>query len=172
MPFTSSVGSLNRAPDSYSAVLKQFQVDTAPRYQPSNGETFCATFATDVALALGVVLPTVWGANGGVGTPIGAPSGGGFCRLMANDLADWLASRDGLAFGWVGTNESDAMACAIQGHPTLAVWKNPNGGHGHIAWLLPVAAAEPMIAQAGEHCGYMSLSSGFGQLPVEYFTHP
>ena len=52
-----------RSQDRYLAVVRQFDVDTAERYRVRDttgdglADTFCNVFATDVAQAMGVLLP-------------------------------------------------------------------------------------------------------------------
>jgi len=170
MPFARSFGSSARDPATYDAVLEQFGFDSAPRYQPTNGATYCATAAEDAAAACGVVLPKVYGANCHVGKPING-DGSPFCYLQANDLQDWLASIDGSGVGghgWVEAESlADAQAKASLGYPTLATYKNP-AGHGHIAFIM----SDGTLAQAGAKCGYhIPFGEVFGALPARFWYH-
>lgn len=170
-PFTIACSSRCRSPVHLQEVVAQFDVAHAQRYQPSGSSTYCATFATDVALALGVVLPTVWGSNGNVGTPMG----GGFNRLQANDLMAWCAGADGRVFGWQEVDVLTAIQRSSSGFPTFVLYLNP-AGHGHIAVCLPSSGGQMLIAQAGVTCFEGgTLERGFGsdrgRIPVRYFTH-
>ena len=53
--------------------------------------------------------------------------------------------------GWQQTDADSAQNMAKDGLPTIALWKNEKGEHGHIAIVRPgsVDARGPAVAQAG-----------------------
>jgi len=141
-------------------VVQQFQVESAERYRARDvtgdgrPETFCNRFACDVAEAAGVPLP----------------------YMLVNDLVMWLATAPGRLAGWQQVEEADARRAAELGELAVACYYNRNGGHGHIAVLVPPrpgdAPCRTYIAQAGAHnFSHGTLQSGFGGLPVSFFLH-
>jgi len=151
-----TTGSAYRAPAILDDIVDQFQVEKHPRYAPGDGKTWCATFAWDVSRALAAELPHWW---------LGK-------ELTANTLADWL-SVTGPSHGWHPTSAEDAQAAANIGRPAVAIWKNPGGGHGHVAVLVPShGASGVVIAQAGaSNFVRRPLADGFGNLPVLFYSH-
>lgn len=168
MNFEFSSGTADRSPANLLAALRQFHVDTAPRYQPTpDGKTtYCSTFVWDASRALAAEVPHWWG-----------DSNGGVTQLRANNQIDWLAGIDGRANGWVECNEDEAVAAAAQGCPAVVGYRAPDGETGHIALAMPTSFVAPgvtvTVAQAGRHCGYgFSRAAAFGSLPTRYFKHP
>lgn len=165
-----------RSPVHLVAVAQALGLGVEPRFQPEGATTFCATAAVDFCGGMGVTLPAVWGENGGIGTPLGpSPNAGGYRRLRANDLQDWLAGKDGVDFGWMVVDELSAIQRASSGFPTLVTFKNP-GGEGHIAGVLPSSDGRVIIFQAGKRSFYAEpLEAGFGAdrkaIPVKFFSH-
>jgi hypothetical protein len=134
-------------------VIAQFPVTTSARYLPANGVTWCNIYAWDVSRALGCEIPHWWQGR----------------EQTANNLVDWLSSV-GPDYGWAECNEDQALDNANNGLPTFVTYKN-QGGHGHIAVVLPGGSLT--IAQAGlSNFVGKPLTSGFGNLPVQFFSHP
>jgi hypothetical protein len=130
----------------YDNVINQFAVDSNPRYQPRDGNTYCNIYAWDVTKAMGAEIPHWVDANGN-------PSVQGQGReLDANATNAWL-NQHGAKNGWRKVSAEEAQAMANQGHPTVASWDN-QGGIGHIAVVRPgeVSSNGPAIAQAGSQC--------------------
>ena len=142
-------------------VVSQFLVEVSLRYQgrdvtgDGRAETFCNFFARDVCFALGVSLPEA---------------------MRANEIHDWLLARatEKHAPGWEVVDGHVAQRMADEGQVALASWKNPSGGPGHIAVLVPSLGESGIwIAQAGrENFSRGRVERGFGTLPVTYFAHP
>lgn len=129
-------------------------VDPAGSYclLPRDGVTHCNEAARFLCAALGVPL-----LNG-----------------LANQQRDWLAA----STEWQTVDRETARQRINSGFPTLIVYKNPSpnpDAHGHIALGVPPPLTDP----AGLYCAAAGLrntnsapvSSQFGSLPVEYFTH-
>lgn len=153
--YSYSNGSDNRSIAMLAQVLRQFHVDTDPRYQPLEGETYCNIFAWDVSRALACELPHWWRGQ----------------EQTANMLERWLMDH-GAEYGWLKANASIAQGKACQGYPAIALWANPSGGHGHIAFLMPIAAMDIVLAQAGKRCGYdVGYNEAFGVLPATFWWH-
>jgi hypothetical protein len=126
----------------------------SPKYMPHNGSTFCNVFAEDVTKAMHAPLP----------------------RMMANDLHNWLKSPAGKRAGWDQISAKAAQHRANEGQPTVAVWHNDAGVHGHIAMVRPghmAGPGNPATAQAGaRNFLHGHMRDGFGSAhPVLYFTH-
>lgn len=154
LPVTALVtnGSTDRSPGNLDAVVAQFQVETHPRYRPGQGSTWCATYVWDVTRALAAEIPHWWIRD----------------ELTANLSIGWLALQ-GQSHGWRGVTRDEAIASANIGRPTVVTHRAPGGKHGHMAIMLPGG----YISQAGEtNFQRATLESGFGTLPVEFWTHP
>src|SRR5579859_3675824 len=119
-----------RSADQLVKVLAEFDVVHNPRYAQRGGSTYCSTFAWDATRALGAEIPHWWVGH----------------ELNANALFDWLET-PGSLFGWEPCDASGASDFAGQGKPAVAVWKNPAGGSGHIAMIVPTpdGATGPFI---------------------------
>lgn len=149
---------------SYSNLLNQFHVETNPRYavtyKDGTKETKCNIFAQDVTAAMGAPLP----------------------KLMANDIGDWLNTKaEGGANGWKRISVREAEEAANQGKPTIALWENPDGPHGHIAMVRPGTpndtrgVAEAQSGGSGAVLNATHLKTAFndqgGDKLIEYWTH-
>lgn len=143
---------LARTPELYAKIVGQFDVEHAVRYAPTAKATFCNIFATDVAAAMGAVLPHWWMGK----------------ELSVNALVPWLRTT-GRDYGWEQVaNAHVAVAGALAGMLTVATLLGDP--HGHIAVVLPVDG-EPTIAQAGRrNFARAPLSAGFGLKTPEFFT--
>lgn len=162
-------GSDNRSASSLVHVVAQFDVENNERYRPGvPGPTWCNIFAWDVTRALGCEVPH-WIRGK---------------ETNANELAAWLegvmatngGKLQGPAHGWRSCSRADVRARALQGFPGLVTYVNPNPSRpGHIAVVMPSSIAvgdDVQIAQAGAKCySYAPLASGFGTLPVRFWTH-
>lgn len=118
--------------------------------QPANGVTHCNEAARFMCAALGVPL----------------------VNDLANKQRDWLAA----STEWMPVDAETARGRAESGFPTLAVWKNPTGGHGHIALLVPAPLTNPghiYVAAAGaSNTNSAPIERQFGlSLTPEFFTH-
>jgi|GEM_PF-2395758 len=177
----------NRSPENYYNVIAQFQVETAARYQPNEGETFCNIFVWDVCAAMDTILPHFFTAD-----LMPASLDDYYYTGSANVRACFLEVR-GIEYGWRVVEEKEAQQRADEGYPTIGVWKNPdaeaddNGvsslrpsGHMMIVRPSPIGVPYrlrkgPYIAQAGETntmTGYVSEIMGFfKRSQVIYYTH-
>ncbi len=92
-------------------------------------------------------------------------------RALGAELPHWVRAHGG-RYGWRTVGPDEAQAAANRGEPTIALWKNPEGPHGHIAFLLPAGTGGPRFAQAGER-NFLdgSFADSFGSRTVEYWTH-
>lgn len=171
--FTSLEG--QRSPAALQAVIRQFGVKVNKRYQPISTpkpETFCKTFAEDVALAMGITFPH-WVDSAVDGNPAAVGKG---VELNINAGIDWLNTHGCVRYGWKPALESDAIAATIRGELALIVEKT-KVGHGHVAIGSPPQPGENpgyfWIAQAGMSCfEHAPISKGFGNIKPIYFTHP
>lgn len=153
---TSSV--LDRSPARLMAIVAEHHLRGFARYQPRDvtgdgkPETWCNLFAQDVSEAMGAPLPR---------------------RTTANGLYAWLQSDDARVKGWEETTQHIAQRMADEGQLSLAVWLNVLGP-GHIAVLVPsLGELGCWIAQAGAtRFSRAQLRAGFGDLPVQFFSHP
>ena len=153
-----------RCPGHLLGVAAQFRVESEPRYQPRDGNTFCNIFVWDVTSALGAEVPH-WVDD--AGNPC-APGHGR--ELSANALCDWLESDAALERGWRTVGSAEAELEAGEGRPVVATLRN-QAGHGHVAILLP-SLRGPRIAQAGAHNMFDApLARGFGATAPTFFAH-
>lgn len=145
-------------------IVRQFDVEHAPRYAPRDGRTWCKTFLWDVLSALGCgEVAAHWVDRSGVPAKPGAM---GAHETRANDVVQRLSHR---LYSWREVSAADAYAHAELGRPAVAGWYNLNGGSGHVAIVLP----GHVVGQAGKtNFVGRSLASGFGSLPVTFWTHP
>ena len=174
----------HRGAHDYASVIDQFRVETSARYEPGT-DTYCNIFVWDVTRAMGAEIPHYVLEN-----PAGA-SGvdelGKFTapadllkELKVNPTVAWL-TKSGVYHGWKRVEAKAAQHMANDGHPTIAIWPNPDAQQpGHVAMVrpgsLPLGPEGPAIAQAGrlvldaDH-----LDTGFKdpalQRPVQYWYH-
>lgn len=158
--------SSSRSPEALRAVLAQFNVESSPRYQPKRGAdgkltTFCNIFMWDATRALMAEIPHWVGEEGDRR------------ELNCNNTLGWLELH-GPAAGWRETKDPlVAAAHASNGGPAIVIWRNPSGGPGHVAMLLPSSGTEVRIAQAGARCLFDVPLDEFGVVHGRrYFTHP
>lgn len=165
-----------RSADALNTVIDQYYVATNSRYARTSSATYCNIFSWDVTRALGAEIPH-WLKNN---KPASSTTSGAY-ELNVNATYNWL--RDyGASYGWTKITAKEAQARANAGYPTIAIWKNPSGGSGHIAIVRPEgngysysASKGPVIAQAGaSNFNYGNVSTGFGSSrmgDVLYYTH-
>lgn len=157
-----------RSPQATRDVVAQFGVDTAPRYAPRDGVTWCNIFVWDWSRAMGAELPHWVNAQG----LACAPGDDGARETRANEL---LRRMEAGAWGWHGVNPDMAVERAWRGCPTVVGWRAPDDDRpGHIAVLLPTPMHDLVlrIAQAGRTCAAdMTLAKGFGTKPVRFYVH-
>lgn len=156
-PSTLAVGPGN-GPQRTNDVLDSLNVERNPRYLPSgpkgNRTTWCNRFAQDALRQLGVPQQH-------------APSG------LANQMNDFL-NKKGAVNGWRRVSAQEAQQMANLGKPTLATWKNPTGGHGHIGVIRPgeLKGGSPTMAQAGgRNFNNGTVRQGFGSKEPQYFVY-
>jgi hypothetical protein len=119
--------------------------------------TYCNVFVSDCTRAFACEIPHWWHGK----------------EQTANENIGWLNSGHGALHGWVkNIDETGARVSALVGRPTVAVWRNPNPNiPGHMAMVLPDHDAL-VIAQAGrENFERCRLNVGFGDRPVEFWSH-
>jgi hypothetical protein len=70
--------------------------------------------------------------------------------MQVNDLVPWL-KKEGRKKGWYRIQIQEAYKKGTEGHPTIAIWENPEGDHGHVSIVRPgnPDSRGPAIAQAG-----------------------
>jgi hypothetical protein len=165
------IGLNERSTKNYLAAVKQFEVETNPRYarghaKPGIGkETYCNIFLWDVTVAMNCeVAHWIDPATG-----VEVPKGKGI-ELSANGVCDWFSTHS-LTFGWMKCGKTKAMERASVGFPAVVLWKNP-GGIGHVAIVLP-GTDFCHIAQAGTVNFFdQPLDKGFGSArPLVFYTH-
>lgn len=172
-------GASKRSPAAYRSVINQFDVENNPRYavnQKGTGDTYCNIFVWDVTSAMGAEIPHR------IERDTGAPvsSGGDNIQSMnANRMTDWL-NNYGPQYGWYEVSAEQAQALANRGSPAVAVWKNKEGGHGHVQVVSPSedGAYDPSrgvaIAQAGRllrNYTYITKIYSSRLKDVQYFAH-
>ncbi len=188
LPYTAgAVGSPDdRSPERLDAILDQFNVATAGRYQPTLSATYCNIFAWDATRALGAEIPH-WvsrdtGAPYAYDTALSYRENAARAREMtANALFDWLEARAG-TIGYREATQEQAREAANAGRPAVAIWKNPDPGRsGHIVVLRPHDPDQPgspsgtYVAQAGlRNSSYLEIGKAFGGgrlSAVRYYIH-
>lgn len=157
-----------RNPDVLEAVVQQFDVVHAARYQGSGSTTWCNIFLWDVTRALGCEVPH-WVDASLNPAPMGPPNR----ELSANAVCDWLEVQ-GARFGWMKVDGDLAQEAASKGEPVVIAWKNPSGGSGHVAIAVPDPSdlCELLSAQAGAvNFVGKPYTAGFGARPVSFYCH-
>ena len=148
--------------DRLHAIVKQLDVENAPRYRASKTATYCNIFVTDICRAWGVA-PHHWC------HPItGQPTERGVGHeLSANKMCAWFKSF-GAAHHWVEADKKTATDAARRGHLVVLTWRNPEPKKsGHVAVLLP----EGTIAQAGRRNFVgQTVAQGFGQAQPTFWV--
>lgn len=156
-PLTNGPG--ERSPEALLAVVRQFEVETAPRYARRRIEgygtvTWCNRYVADVTKALGCPVP----------------------YQRANEMVGWLERTAGQRAGWREVQSAIAGLLTQRGMVTVLAWRNPVAEEpGHVAIMVPIPRGKPQgyyVAQAGKTNGVaMSVGAAFGRHPPRYFTH-
>jgi len=149
-----------RSAELYEDVINQFGVGNNSRYAPSDGYTYCNTFAGDVARAMGVPFPkkSDFGMNPKDPATIGFPQ-------LYNFFTDPNAPVRAQDMGWreVSTNSLGQLESHVnQGKFAIVV------NNGHIAVVQPGQSItdfkDIMISQAGAtNSNNLTLGAGFGK---------
>ena len=159
-----------RAPGIYLDVCAQFGVAENPRYAPAAGLTFCNVYVSDATNAMGALIPH-WVLPDG--TPA-APRAPGARELNCNKTDAFLRSGGAGRWGWTLLDgEAAARVHANAGRPTVALWRNPSGGPGHIGLIMPSPAGGPtLLSQAGKRCFHLEpLPRGFATVVPSFWGH-
>lgn len=157
----------HRSPDALLAVVRQFDVARSERYRPRvlfrppHTDTFCNIFATDVALAMRVVLPH-WVDDEGDPCAVGHGR-----ELAVGGMVEWLEVY-GPLHGWGESDEVGARTNAGTGGLSLVTWVDD-----HVAVLVPGPLGVTTIAQAGASCFESgAVARGFGTHgPLRWWAH-
>ena len=169
-PLTNAPG--ERDPAVYDQVIDQFAVSHNPRHLPKDGNTFCNIFVWDVTRAMGAEIPHWITQAGDVAPPFSSEA----VELVVNGVFDWMRRFGVKVHGWQGCTEAEAQAAANSGNPAVVMWRNPTGGHGHIAVVRPgeLSSKGAVVAQAGAtnfNRGYVR--DGFGtKQGLKFYFHP
>jgi len=177
----------NRSPENYYNVIAQFQVETSPRYQKKDDNTFCNIFAWDIARAMNVKLPHYYKKN-----LMPADADDYYYTGSANVRACFLEVR-GREYGWKTVDAKTAQQRANEGYLTIGVWKNTSAQadengvsehypSGHIMIIRPQPTGiqfrrikGPYISQAGEEntmlANVSDVMTFIKKTQVIYYTH-
>ena len=174
---TSVAGS--RSAERYRSVIDQFDVENNSRYavnKKGTGDTYCNVFVLDVTAAMGAGIPRSVDQDTGVPAASGAENA---ISMNANRISNWLNDY-GSQYGWYEVTAEQAQALANQGCPAVTVWKNQEGGHGHVQVVSPSedgvydSSRGVAIAQAGRTLSnytYISKIYSSSMNEVQYFAH-
>ena len=165
-------GPTQRSPSNYTATVKQFEVETNPRYvrghdgDPKNGlETYCNIFVSDVTLSMGCEIPH-W-VDAATGAPVAMGKG---VEQSANKVFVWMNAHS-LVYDWMECGERQARRRASAGFPTVVIWGNPNG-IGHVAMVLPGTDFTHIAQAGGTNFFDREIHVGFGNAtPLMFYTH-
>lgn len=118
---------MNISTANYKSVIDALKVETASKYQPSGGNTYCNIFAQDVCSNYNTPLP--------IGT----------CKTMLNALKGNNTPH------WYSVNYSDAQSRANKGYPTIGITSD------HIVVIYPhgntpTAVSDLYMSMSGYKC--------------------
>ncbi len=157
-----------RTPTAYINTVKQFEVETNPRYakgHSSGEETYCNIFLWDVTKAMNCEVPHWVDPSTGVEVPIGKGK-----ELSANGVCDWFTTH-ALKYDWMKCGKKKAMDRASNGFPTVVLWRNLRG-IGHVAIVLPGMDYMHIAQAGGSNFFDKNIITGFGNLePLLFYTH-
>lgn len=162
---------MNRSLAALLEVIDDLCLDRNFAFQPhrrafTSGQVIPVTLCSDAINALTVAL--------GCTIPIDLDLSSGL--TLANAQHDWLVGEPGKAKGWkpVDTRKT-ALERAMGGFPTVATWKNPTGGHGHIMLVRPNLKdpTRMYVAGAGSRTGgCIRIEDSFGiNIMPDFCTH-
>lgn len=158
-------GELPRTRARWRAVIEQFSVVEAKRYQRRGKDTFCNIFTSDVTRAMGCEIPH-W--VDVAGNPIEPDMKRGH-ELRVDGMFDWL-KRYGPSRGWRECSRGEAEMAAELGCPTVVMDKDD-----HIA-VVSSGATGLRVTQAGAHNLVDAQLGDCWQakdIPgLHFFTHP
>ena len=182
VPLTNDVD--NRSAYHYFKVIEQFEVESSPRYEPGT-KTYCNIFAWDVTRAMGAEIPH-WVIIGDKSGASAVDIDGKFKveakkreELKVNQTVSWLKNH-GKTNGWRRVDARMAQQMANDGHPTIAVWENPDPeSSGHITVVRPGSIGDDRgvaIAQSGRLVlDARHIKTGFNdpdlEKPIQYWYH-
>ncbi len=171
----------------YYNILAEFRVETALRYRPAEGKSYCNIYAWDVANAMDIKLPHYLTKDMRL-----ADKDAYYYTASANVYACFLEVR-GLEYGWKTVTAKEAQERANLGYMTIGVWKNPNAAtdengvcahypSGHIMLIRPQPTGSvyrtfkgPYIAQAGSfntiNANVSDVFNAIRRSQVVYYTH-
>lgn len=161
-----------RSAQNYLDTVRQFEVETNPRYvaghdnNPATGkETYCNIFLWDVSKAMSCEIPHWVDPATGVKVAMGKGK-----ENSANGLCDWMTGH-ALENGWMLCSEKQARVRASAGFPTVCCWKNV-GGIGHVSAILPGMDFTHSAQSGGTNFFDKNLRNGFGNIsPLTFYTH-
>lgn len=178
--------SSSRSPALLNAVLDQFYVETAKRYQPTFISTYCNIFAWDATRAMNAEIPhwinrktkASYAYNPALSYAENAEIA---YEANVNLLYDWM-ERNAESIGYREVSEQEAKMAANRGQPAVAIWKNPKEkSSGHIVILRPYDTnreGDPeliYVAQAGRKTSnYIAIEKVFNsnmRTSLKFYTH-
>ena len=118
-----------RDPQLYSAVVSQFRVEMAGRYQPRDGKTYCNIFVWDVTSAMGAEIPYRTDSVTGEPWPDDRSNA---ISMSAARMDAWLETF-GSSYGWREVDARTAQMYANQGRPAVTT----AGSIGHVQMVVP-----------------------------------
>ena len=162
-----------RNPERYRAVIDQFRVESAKRYEVDE-YTYCNIFLWDVTSAMGAEIPHY--VDAATGNPRYYPDIKGATSMGAIATDKWL--RDyGPQYGWYEVDAETAQRWANSGKPAVTT----AGSQGHVQIVCPSRdggydpARGVTVAQAGRIVsGYTYITSIYGANGlnnIRYFVH-
>jgi len=120
----------NRSPQLYRAVVDQFNVESAERYRPKDGKTYCNIFVWDVTSAMGAEIPHY--TDPVTGEPRHPPNTRGAISMGAVRICAWLETH-GRTYGWREVDAETAQRYANEGRPAVT----SVGSLRHVQMVVP-----------------------------------
>jgi hypothetical protein len=156
------------------AQLDFLNVENSIRYLPTNKNTFCNIYATDLAYSLGVYIPRVWWTEGALskieqGQKVDVVYEKTVTELNANSLANWFENF-GTSFGWHRKLSVDELQTEVnKGTLGIIVAQRINlNRSGHIVAVVP--EKDDKIAKRNGSLVVSPLQSQAGANNKKYFT--
>jgi len=164
---------IERAPAIHGQ-LDFLNVEKSVRYLPTNKNTFCNIYATDLAYSLGVYVPRVWWTEGALskieqGQKVDVIYEKTVTELNANSLANWFENF-GPDFGWHRKLSIDELQTEVnKGTLGIIVAQRINlNRSGHIVAVVP--EKDDKIATRNGSLVISPLQSQAGANNKKYFT--